>query len=265
MTYSISNGNLKSRLYLCLIRVVIVLLLWIPMLGCARAVIIEGKYISQDYDDVSDITIQFSLNDLNANNEFHYRVRLHKDGSFHFKVREEGSYLLSAAIVDYSGNKWQSPRLSNDTNLIPIWIPNSGTIKLDSNYISNVIRIIKPSEGQKISLSGNFEFIWESNSLAQYYSLSLYSWKESGEPKAVVTVFNITGTNFKISDLFQIETVIGELDFKTIKGKGQFLRQGADLVPGDYGLSIRAYRAIEEKRFVNVARSPDEWRCTITE
>jgi hypothetical protein len=82
----------------------------------------------------------------------------------------------------------------------------------------------------------------------------------------VITVFNIQHASFNLSDIHRIEKVVGELAFESIQKKGMFIRQGSDVIPGSYGLSIRAYNAVHaEKRFVNVARSPDEWRLTLSD
>jgi len=266
LTYSISNVRLNRRGCIRDAKIAVLLVtLWLSIFGCSGYTTIAGRYLSDASRDVSDVRVQFSLNDLDGK-EFNYFVRLRPDGSFRFKVRYTGKYLLSTGISEYSRKKWRSPSLSNDSNVFPIWIPKSGTLHLETNYISDVIRIISPFYGQVISLSSNFEVTWEANSLAQYYSLSLYGWKESGEPRPVITVFNIQHASFNLSDIHRIEKVVGELAFESIQKKGMFIRQGSDVIPGSYGLSIRAYNAVHaEKRFVNVARSPDEWRLTLSD
>ena len=257
--------NLRRDLFTSLAPMLFFVTLWLMLFGCLSRTTITGRYIAESSRDLSDVKVQFSLNDLDGN-EYHYLVRLRSDGSFSFKVGQSGLYMLSTGIVEYSRAKWRSPSLSNDSNLYPIQIPKSGTMPIGKNYISDEIRILAPSDGQAISLSADFEFKWELIPMADYYSLHLYKWNDSGERYNIISIFSIRSPTIHLSDIKNLDSVEGEIDFNAILKRGTFLRKKQELIAGRYGLSIDAYSIVtEEERFVDVARSPAEWGLRLAE
>jgi hypothetical protein len=226
--------------------------------GCSKGTFLSGRYLAAQ-EDVSDIRIQFSLNDLNGN-EYHYFTRLRPNGSFRFRINKSGRFLLTAGIVEFSMAKWHSPSLSNDSEFYPIYIPGAGTIDIGKNYISDAIRIFSPAEHQAISLTGDFVVKWQAVTFADYYSVHIYSRDSTGERRNVISVFNIRNPEISLSDLRRMQIVTGELDFETILRKSPFVRQKQELAPGSYGILVDAYAIdTKEERFISVAHSPNNW------
>ena len=216
--------------------------------------VIEGKYVTNKDKHLDGFKIQFTLQD--ANKKFsYYKIDLKKDGSFKFHIKEKGIFVLYVSLVDYPRDLWQNPILSNHSTYYEVNTGNESGFLVRNIYISDTIYILAPNENVTIDLANDFTFRWESNSLAETYSLSIFRIEDT-QRHAVLTAFGISNNEINLSKVIDLTPVEGEIDFDKIIQLGMFKRIKEELKPGEYGVSVSGYvKDADNRRFLEVTHS----------
>lgn len=249
------NTKEESKLRLSVKILIFTVILLVSLVSCTtNNFVVQGKYITNKDKSLDGFTIQFTLQD--ANKEFsYYQIDLKKDGSFKFRVKEKGIFVLYVSLVSYPRDLWRDPVLSNHSTYYKVDTEKKSGFLLENIYILDSINILAPNGNVTIDLSNDFTFRWENNPLVDTYSFSIFRIEDT-QRHAVLTAFGIDNNEIKLSKLINLIPVEGVIDFDKIIQLGMFKRLKEELKPGEYGVSVSGYvEDTDNRRFLEVTHS----------
>ncbi len=209
--------------------------------GCrANKLVIKGQYQCPSAINLSDIKLQFTLQDANSHVK-QKKFYLNKDGSFYISFPFTTLSVGYFELLDYPKDVWKAPFLSNHNEYYEI-DSEKCKIQLDNIYISDQTEILSPKNRSTVNLYQNYVVSWEPDPFATFYHIVIVRQKESSLDDIVFfNAYQINSNSIELQDLIKLPIVKENLTFEDWSELNGFIRKQGTLKNGLYKISVQGY------------------------
>ncbi len=208
---------------------------------------IKGKYQCSSTINLSDIKLQFTLQDANKK-ILQKSFYLKRDGSFKISLPCNTFSIGYFDLLDYPKDLWKAPFLSNQNKYYEI-DSTECMIQLDNLYISDQREILSPENGSTVNFHQNCVFSWEPDPFAAFYHIVIVRQKEKqSDDYFCLNAYQINSSSITLQNLTELSIAEEDLIFEEWSELNGFIRKQGSLNSGLYKISVQGYVLDSELR-----------------
>ncbi|TVQ22281.1 MAG: hypothetical protein EA383_15750 [Spirochaetaceae bacterium] len=207
--------------------------------------LVEGRFIGSEGKRLDELQVEFTL--LDGGEEIASRtVNLDESGEFSVRFRHAGEYVLMSSVSPRRyPNSWSSSRVFTELpDFMRVRFESGNRKDFGNLQVNREIEIIEPVDGESYEF-GNVRVSWLEVCRAEWYNVTISRIVPDGNSVPVVQAYGISETSITDEIIWNSPLVEGTLTPDQFSAMGVFHRVHEEMVPGEFTVSVFAYRNSE--------------------